>query len=157
MSWAILMLGASVMAGDNSPATLEAHLTLVSDYRSRGLSSSREEPAVQGGATIINGTGAYLGGWASSLEPSGDARSEVNVFAGYAWAQAGFEWEASVTAYAFPNQDDTAYGELTLAASRAIGAVTTTLGFAYAPAQDNLETETATGSPKPRRRSPKPA
>jgi uncharacterized protein (TIGR02001 family) len=70
MSWAILMLGASVMAGDNSPATLEAHLTLVSDYRSRGLSSSREEPAVQGGATIINDTGAYLGGWASSLEPS---------------------------------------------------------------------------------------
>ena len=121
MNWVVLALSAGVMSGQDGAADLEASLTLVSDYRSRGLSSSEEGLAVQAGVTATGASGAYLGAWASSLERSGDARSEANLYAGYASAFAGFDWDVSVTAFAFPGQEDTTYGELVMAASGDIG------------------------------------
>lgn len=141
MNWVILALSAGLMSGPDGAADLEASLTVVSDYRSRGLSSSEEGLAVQGEVALTGAGGGYLGAWVSSLEPSGDARSEVNLYAGYGRAMAGFDLDISVTAFAFPGQEDTLYSELVLAASRAFGPASATAGFAYAPAQDNLEAE----------------
>lgn len=138
MSIALLALGALVMTAD-TPGEVEASVALVSDYRSRGLSSSDERPAIQAGLTWAHSEGAYIGAWASSLEWSGDARSEFNLFAGVSAQAWGLEWDASLTAYAFPGQSDTAYGELTLAASRDLEWATKTFGVAYAPAQSNLD------------------
>ncbi len=139
MDWLALVISSSLVVGMDSPATLEGHVTLVSDYRSRGLSSSEEGLALQAGLGMAQQNGAYWGAWASSLEPSGDARSEINLFAGLTRPLAGFDIDVSVTAFAFPGQEDTAYGELVLAASRAFGPMTKTLGLAYAPEQAHLD------------------
>jgi len=141
MNWVILALSAGLMSAQDGSADMEASLALVSDYRSRGLSSSEEGLAVQAGVTVAGESGVYLGGWASSLEPSGDARSEVNFYAGYTNMFGEFEWDVSVTAFAFPGQEDTTYGELVVAASREIGPAAATVGLAYAPSQANLETD----------------
>lgn len=54
--------------------------TIVSDYRFRGISQSRLDPAVQGGVDYTNNpTGFYLGAWASSIHWVKDAGGSGNV------------------------------------------------------------------------------
>ena len=48
---------------------LSFNAALTSDYRYRGLSQSRLDPAVQGGADYVhNPTGLYVGTWLSSIK-----------------------------------------------------------------------------------------
>ena len=58
----------------------------VTDYRYRGLSQSRLEPAVQGGADFTQG-GFYVGTWASTIkwikDSGGDGNVEVDLYGGY--------------------------------------------------------------------------
>ncbi len=50
-----------------SPHKFSANVTLVSDYRSRGISETFREPAVQGGFDYSLKSGFYLGTWASTI------------------------------------------------------------------------------------------
>ena len=53
---------------------------LTSDYRYRGLSQSRLDPAVQGGADYVhNPTGLYVGTWLSSIKWTKDLGGSGNV------------------------------------------------------------------------------
>jgi uncharacterized protein (TIGR02001 family) len=58
----------------------------VTDYRYRGLSQSRLEPAVQGGADFTQG-GFYAGAWASTIkwtkDSGGGGDVEVDLYGGY--------------------------------------------------------------------------
>jgi uncharacterized protein (TIGR02001 family) len=58
----------------------------VTDYRYRGLSQSRLEPAVQGGADFAQG-GLYAGVWASTIkwtkDSGGGGDVEVDLYGGY--------------------------------------------------------------------------
>lgn len=58
----------------------------VTDYRYRGLSQSRLEPAVQGGADFTKG-GFYAGTWASTIkwtkDSGGGGDVEVDLYGGY--------------------------------------------------------------------------
>lgn len=58
----------------------------VTDYRYRGLSQSRLEPAVQGGADFTQG-GFYAGTWASTIkwtkDSGGGGDVEVDLYGGY--------------------------------------------------------------------------
>ena len=59
----------------------------VSDYRYRGISQTRLQPAVQGGADYVNNpTGLYIGAWASSIkwtkDAGGDGDVELDIYAG---------------------------------------------------------------------------
>jgi uncharacterized protein (TIGR02001 family) len=81
----------------NTPARAQAapaaehqfsyNAALVSDYRYRGLSQSRFDPALQGGADYAHGpTGLYLGTWLSTIkwtkDLGGNGHVEVDLYGG---------------------------------------------------------------------------
>jgi uncharacterized protein (TIGR02001 family) len=75
---------ASAQAAAPSPVT--GNLTIVSDYRFRGVSQSYKLPAVQGGIDYSHASGFYLGNWNSSVSgnqyPNG-ASIEMDFYGGY--------------------------------------------------------------------------
>jgi len=74
---------ASAAAG---PHTLSGNLTLVSDYRFRGISQTLGGPAVQGGFDYAHSSGLYLGNWNSNVSgvsfPNG-AGVEMDFYGGW--------------------------------------------------------------------------
>jgi uncharacterized protein (TIGR02001 family) len=81
-------------------------LAVTSDYRVRGISQSRGEPAVQGGLHTRFNPGWFVGVWASTMDRSAgsSASSEVDAYVGFGWSFAP-EWNAklSLTHYWYPN------------------------------------------------------
>lgn len=81
-----------LMAADLSSFSVEAELTLSSQFRSRGIMQSNDKPAIQGGFTLTHEKGFYIGNWNSSISWLGDADPgisapvEMDFFAGYAVA-----------------------------------------------------------------------
>ena len=47
---------------------LGGSISLVSDYRARGVSQSREKPAVQGWIEYFHESGFYAGWWGSNVD-----------------------------------------------------------------------------------------
>jgi uncharacterized protein (TIGR02001 family) len=82
-------------------------VTLVSDYRFRGVGLSGGDIAIQGGLTLNSKPGIYFGTWASSLEDSpvyGEV--ELDVFAGWTGELTdGLGADVGVTYYAYPSKD----------------------------------------------------
>jgi len=68
-----------------SPHTFTANVSLVSDYRFRGLSQTGKRPAVQGGVDYAHASGFYLGTWASSVNANQypNAAMEWDFYGGY--------------------------------------------------------------------------
>jgi len=68
-------------------STLSFNVGAVSEYRYRGLSQSRLDPALQGGADYADKSGAYIGVWGSSIkwikDAGGKAQTEVDIYGGY--------------------------------------------------------------------------
>ena len=58
-------------APEASPIT--ANVTVVSDYRYRGISQSNFKPAIQGGFDYAHESGFYIGNWNSSISWIGDS------------------------------------------------------------------------------------
>ncbi len=50
-----------------SAHTLSGNVTLVGDYRFRGLSQTYTQPAIQGGVDYASTIGAYAGAWGSNV------------------------------------------------------------------------------------------
>jgi len=67
-----------------SPVTFNAALT--SDYRYRGISQTRLQPALQGGIDYVHAAGWYVGAWASTIkfakDAGGDGDVEIDLYAG---------------------------------------------------------------------------
>jgi uncharacterized protein (TIGR02001 family) len=88
-SMLVLSLAApQVRAEDKKPDDeVTFNATLTSDYRYRGLSQTRLQPALQGGADYVNNpTGLYAGTWLSTIkwikDAGGDANVEWDLYAG---------------------------------------------------------------------------
>ena len=60
-------------APEASPIT--ANVTVVNDYRYRGISQSNGKPAIQGGFDYAHESGFYIGNWNSSISWISDANS----------------------------------------------------------------------------------
>jgi len=60
-------------APEASPIT--ANVTVVNDYRYRGISQSNFKPAIQGGFDYAHDSGFYVGNWNSSISWIGDSYS----------------------------------------------------------------------------------
>ena len=89
MKMKILAMAATLVATampSVSYADLAYNVGLVSDYRYRGISQTREKFALQGGLDFTAG-GLYLGLWASQIkwikDFGGDAGLEVDLYGGY--------------------------------------------------------------------------
>jgi len=61
---------AAAEAPEASPIT--ANVTVVNDYRYRGISQSNFKPAIQGGFDYAHESGFYIGNWNSSISWVGD-------------------------------------------------------------------------------------
>lgn len=78
---AVLVVASNVHAEDPKPVNeFSFNLGAVSDYRYRGISQTRRQAALQGGADYThNPTGFYLGTWLSTIKWIKDAGGDSNV------------------------------------------------------------------------------
>lgn len=132
-----------------APAATPEHsfsfnLGLTSDYRYRGISQSRLEPAISGGADYSHKSGFYLGTWASSIkwikDIGGNADIELDLYGGYKGEIAkDLSFDVGVLSYVYPSNNLTPsantteiYGALTysVATLKYSHAVTNLFGFA---------------------------
>jgi len=82
---------------------------VVSDYRYRGISQTRLQPAVQGGVDYVNNpTGLYIGAWASSIkwtkDAGGDGDLELDIYAGKrGQVSDAVSYDVGVLTYVYPS------------------------------------------------------
>jgi len=68
---------AAAEAPEVSPIT--ANVTVVNDYRYRGISQSNFKPAIQGGFDYAHESGFYIGNWNSSISWISDSYNNANL------------------------------------------------------------------------------
>ena len=138
---------ATTAAADPGPLT--ANVTLVNDYRYRGISQSNFQPAIQGGFDYAHSSGFYIGNWNSSISWISDSASiignsvsapvEMDFYAGYKhdWST-GFIADFGILQYYYPTSGATGFPqnpnttELYLAQNFTFDSVTGFLKFSYA-------------------------
>jgi uncharacterized protein (TIGR02001 family) len=130
---------------------IAANVTLVSDYRYRGISQSNFKPAIQGGFDYAHESGFYIGNWNSSISWISDAASaggsknvsapiEMDFYAGFKkeLIGEGFASDLGVLQYYYPtsglpssatNPNTT---EIYVAQNYTFGPVTGFVKFSYA-------------------------
>lgn len=94
---------------------LQIDTALASDYRTRGISQTQGDPALQVGATLQHASGAYLGVWSSNVDFGGGlkTRQEIDYYGGWYWqANDAVALDLGYIKYAYPkesqfNQSDT--------------------------------------------------
>jgi uncharacterized protein (TIGR02001 family) len=74
---------ATAQAATPSPVT--GNLSIVSDYRFRGLTQTMKRPALQGGFDYAHASGLYLGNWNSNVSSTifPNANLEMDFYGGY--------------------------------------------------------------------------
>lgn len=89
LTLALATLGAPLaQAEEKKPDNeLSFNASLVSDYRYRGISQTRLQPALQGGADLVNNpSGLYVGTWLSTIkwikDAGGDGSVEWDIYGG---------------------------------------------------------------------------
>lgn len=82
---------------------------VVSDYRYRGISQTRLDPALQGGADYVhNPSGLYIGTWASTIrwikDAGGDGNVEWDIYGGKRGELGGgIAYDIGVLTYVYPS------------------------------------------------------
>jgi len=99
-------LHAQTAGPDASPHSVTGTLSLVSDYRFRGISQSWRQPAVQAGIDYTHASGLYLGNWNSSVSSNSynnGASLESDLYGGYRFPLAqDVTADAGVLFYLYP-------------------------------------------------------
>jgi uncharacterized protein (TIGR02001 family) len=107
---AALALSGAAFAQTKAPEpdyTLSYNVGAVTDYRYRGISQSRLDPALQGGIDFAHKSGFYLGTWASSIkwikDGGGDAPAEIDLYGGYKGTMHDIGYDVGVLTYQYPS------------------------------------------------------
>ena len=134
---------AAAEAPPPSVLTVSGSATLASDYRFRGVSQSDQEMAIQGGLTIADDSGFYVGAWASNLAgwgTFGGANMELDLIGGFrAPLSDSATLDIGLTWYMYPGgADKTDFAEPYIKLTGTSGSATLTAGAAYAPKQQAL-------------------
>lgn len=91
-----------------APTELSFNAAVASDYRYRGVSQTRLQAAVQGGADFAHqASGIYVGAWASTItwtrDAGGDGAVELDLYAGKRGELApGLGYDVGVLTYVYP-------------------------------------------------------
>lgn len=142
---AVLLASLGANTARASSVTAEGGLTVVSDYRFRGLSLSARKPALQADLTVSHANGAYGGVFASTIDEYGQdaagkgATVELDYTVGWAFSAAGLDVDVAASAYTYPGGVGVDYVELPVQVSKTLEAWTGLAGFAYAPKQRALD------------------
>jgi len=87
-------------------STLAFNAGVVSDYRYRGISQSRLEPALQGGVDYTDKSGFYVGAWGSTIKWIKDATAtdgsvELDLYGGYKGAVGDVAYDVGYLRYEY--------------------------------------------------------
>lgn len=86
-------------------SSLSYNVGVVSDYRYRGISQSRLDPALQGGVDYADKSGFYVGAWGSSIkwikDVGGDAPVELDLYGGYKGAVGDVAYDVGFLRYEY--------------------------------------------------------
>jgi uncharacterized protein (TIGR02001 family) len=90
------------------PPPVTGNMTLVSDYRFRGISQTLGHPAIQGGFDYAHASGLYLGNWNSNVSsaagyPGGNI--EMDFYGGYKKAFGDLGLDVGAIYYYYPGSD----------------------------------------------------
>ena len=129
---------------ETGPITVSGGVSLVSDYRFRGVSLSGEDFAVQPTITVSHESGFYAGVWGSNLDDTpvyGEV--EVDLYAGYNTdIGEGTNLDVGLIYYWYPDGDNAAgpsdYFETIVKLAHDIGPVTATGTVGYSWSQASL-------------------
>ena len=145
-----LLCGALVASGVFTQAlaaepesTLGFNVAATTDYRFRGISQSRLDPAISGGVDYAHKSGFYVGAWASSIkwikDAGGSADAEIDLYGGYKGSAGSVGYDVGLLTYQYPGHNlgispntTELYGALTFGplTAKYSHAVTNTFGFA---------------------------
>ena len=103
-SVALVALLPQVVAQTPAPR-LTGNVTLVGDYRFRGLSQTYTQPAIQGGVEYALPAGAYAGSWASNVSGNqflNGGSLELDLYGGYRWTAGNHGVDLGVQYYWYP-------------------------------------------------------
>lgn len=105
-----LLACASASAEEKKPDNeVTGNVALTTDYRYRGLSQTRLQPALQGGVDYTNNpTGFYLGAWASTIKWTKDAGGSGDVELDFYGGKRGeinkdLTYDIGALAYVYPS------------------------------------------------------
>jgi len=99
--------GASAFELEDAGLTIGVTPTVSSDYLFRGVSQTRNRPAVQGTIDISHTSGFYVGAFASNVSFLGtNARQEIDALAGWRTTYAGVSIDLGGIAYTYPGYDN---------------------------------------------------
>jgi uncharacterized protein (TIGR02001 family) len=98
---------AQAQAAAAPESTLSYNVGVTTDYRYRGISQSRLQPALQGGVDYADKSGFYVGAWGSSIkwikDAGGNGNTEVDLYGGYKGAVGGVAYDVGFLRYEYPN------------------------------------------------------
>lgn len=87
-------------------SSLSFNAGVVSEYRYRGISQSRLDPALQGGFDYADKSGLYVGAWGSSIkwikDAGGNANVEIDLYGGYKGAVGDLAYDLGFLRYQYP-------------------------------------------------------
>lgn len=117
---------------------LSSTVSVVADYRFRGISLSNRKPAVQASVDVEHVSGVYAGVWGSNIARYGGARVEVDLYAGWRGSLGPADVDLGGTVYLYPGGDGVNYGEIYGFVGKTIGPAELRTGVIYAPSQNNI-------------------
>src|SRR5438067_3607648 len=96
-----------------TPPPVTGNMTLVSDYRFRGISQTIGHPAIQGGFDYAHASGLYLGNWNSNVSsaagyPGGSI--EMDFYGGYKKAFGDLGLDVGAIYYYYPGSEASLLG-----------------------------------------------
>jgi uncharacterized protein (TIGR02001 family) len=127
-----------ILPGDGPAFDLSSTVSIVSDYRFRGISLSNRKPPVQASFDVAHQSGIYSGVWASTIAKTGGSRVEVDLYLGYKAPVGPVELDAGILGYVYPGGKGVSYMETYAYLGRTIGPAELKVGAVYAPAQKNI-------------------
>ena len=136
-------------------STLAFNAGVVSDYRYRGISQSRLQPALQGGVDYTDKSGFYVGAWGSTIKWIKDTpgvtsgSTELDIYGGYKGAVGDISYDVGLLSYVYSgNNYDKATAGGTKSANTneayvalTMGPVTAKYSHAYSDLFGNVNTK----------------
>ena len=98
-------LAAPALAAAADPSPVTGNMSIVSDYRFRGISQTYKLPAIQGGIDYAHSSGFYVGNWNSSvsgLSYTDAAGVEMDFYGGWKKTFGDFGVDVGLLQYYYP-------------------------------------------------------
>lgn len=102
-------VGVPSVAAAQSSAPVTGNLSIVSEYRFRGIDQTFGEPAVQGGLDYAHSSGVYFGNWNSNVNPAAGfngANLEMDFYGGWKGTFGDFGVDVGAIYYYYPGSNN---------------------------------------------------